>query len=305
MISVRGIFEAAKHSRWYSSDMTVFSCLACFLYAIMAGGNVLNGVVAFIGIFYAHMATNLYDDFDDYKILSKNPRFCEFVPDVKCDYLKNGKSTVWDLLFVIIIYCLIAFLTGVFLFLRAGWPVILLALIGGCIVLSYPKLSRKGLSEIAVAVAFGPLLFEGMYFVMTKSFSVGVLLLSLSIMMFTVGVMYVHTILDFDGDALADKTTIARRTGSKNAAMKGVVVIYTVGYLFLITFSFFSKVYYPLIALISIPAVVILYKSLSVYNSEATYSRNQIYLNVLTAAAKTMALFSFLISIGLFCNLIF
>ena len=197
MISFKGLFTVAKFSRWYSSDMTIFSCLVCFLYALAHDGNVLNGIIAFIGILLAHMATNLYDDYDDYKELLKDPRFEEFSPSVKCSYLRDGSATMQDLLAVISVYCGVALLVGVFLLFRVGYPVIFLALIGGIIVLSYPKLSRAGLSELGVGIAFGPLLFEGMFFVMTKTFSWQVLILSLSVVMFVIAVMYVHTILDF------------------------------------------------------------------------------------------------------------
>ena len=65
MISFRGILTVIKNSRWYSADMTVFSCLACFLYALGDQGCVINGVIAFVGILFAHMATNLYDDYSE------------------------------------------------------------------------------------------------------------------------------------------------------------------------------------------------------------------------------------------------
>ena len=249
------------------------------------------------------MAANLYDDFDDYKVLSKDPRFEEFTPDVKCSYLRKGDATMADLFCVVLIYCVLALLIGGLLFLRCGWPVLALAAFGGVIVLSYPKFSRAGLSEIAVGIAFGPLLFEGMYFVMTKSFSLDVFILSLAISMFTVGVMYVHTILDFEGDKAAGKKTIVQRIGDKETAMKGFVLIYSLGYFFLVLFSVVSQNYFSLGAFLTIPFVIMLYKALKAYNAEVHYSRNKDYLNVLTGAAKTMAIFAFFISIGLFVNL--
>lgn len=85
------------------------------------------------------MATNLYDDFDDYKVLSKDPRFEEFTPDVKCSYLRKGDATMADLFCVVLIYCVLALLIGGLLFLRSGWPVLALAAFGGVIVLSYPN----------------------------------------------------------------------------------------------------------------------------------------------------------------------
>lgn len=303
MISLKGFWSVFKHSRWYSSDMTVYSCLACFLYALTVGGNVINGLVAFVGILFAHMATNLYDDYDDYKILRDDPRFIEFVPDVKCSYLRDGSATYTDLLLVIIVYCMIALFSGAFLFIKCGWEVLFLGIIGGFIVLSYPKFSRAGLSEIAVGIAFGPLLFEGMYFVMTKDFSLNVFLLSLAISMFTVGVMYVHTILDFEGDRVSNKKTLVQRIGDKHASMKGFVLIYSLGYFFLGLFSLMTKAYFALIAFLTIPFVVMLYKALIAYNSEKIYSRNENYLRILTGAAKTMAIFALFISIGLFVKM--
>lgn len=300
MISLKGLLTVFKHSRWYSSDMTVFSCLACFLYALNANGDIINGFAAFVGILFAHMATNLYDDYDDYKILKNDPRFIEFVPDVKCSYLRDGSASSTDLLTVIIAYCGIALLTGIFLFLRCGWEVLLLAVIGGVIVLSYPKFSRAGLSEIAVGIAFGPLLFEGMYFVMTKAFSLNVFVLSLAISMFTIGVMYVHTILDYEGDRVSGKKTLVQRIGDKESAMKGFVLIYSLGYFFLCVFSIMSEIYYCMLAFLTVPFVVMLYNALKAYNSENNYSRNEKYLRILTGAAKTMAIFAFFISVGLF-----
>lgn len=304
-MSLKGLRTVFKHSRWYSSDMTVFSCLACFLYAISANADIVNGIVAFVGILFAHMATNLYDDYDDYKVLKKDPRFVEFVPDVKCSYLRDGSASLSDLLTVIIAYCGIAFLAGIFLFFRCGWAVLLLAIIGSGIVLSYPKFSRAGLSELAVGIAFGPLLFEGMYFVMTKTFSLNVFILSLAISMFTIGVMYVHTILDFEGDRVSGKKTLVQRIGDRKSAMRGVIVIYSLGYIFLNLFMLISKNYYCCFAYLSVPFWVMLYDELNAYNSETNYSRNEKYLRILTGAAKTMAIFTFLICIGLFCQLVF
>lgn len=300
MISAKGLWAVVKHSRWYSSDMTVFSCLVCFLYALGNSGNVVNGLVAFVGILLAHMATNLFDDYVDYKELIKDPRFEEFAPSVKCSYLRDGTSTMNDLLFVISAYCFVALVAGLFLFFRVGFPVIILALIGGIIVLSYPQFSKRGLSEVAVGIAFGPLLFEGMYFVMTKSFSLAVLVLGLAIVMPIIGVMYVHTILDYESDKLAGKKTLVQKLGSKGTAMSGFKVIYSLGFLFMVIFSIITKNYLCLFSVATIFFVTALYNSLSAYNSVAYYSRNEEYLKVLVGAVKVSSLFSFFLASAIF-----
>ncbi len=303
MISKSGVITVIRNSRWYSSDMTVFSCLVCFLYALSQNGDVINGLIACVGILFAHMATNLYDDYDDYKKLCMDPRFSEFAPKVKCDYLKANLATTNDLLTVIIAYCLIALLCGFILFLMTDLQVLILAFLGALIVLGYPKFSRLGLSEIAVGIAFGPLLFEGMYFTMTENFSFEVFILSLAIVMFTVGVMYNHTILDFESDRFAGKMTLVQKIGSKNKAMLGIWIIYSLGYIFLLLFSLFTKKYLCNLGFLSLPFVLILYKSLKDYNSSAYYERDGLYLSILKGSAKLMALFSFLISVGLFISI--
>ncbi|MFQ8627068.1 MAG: hypothetical protein ACLSA2_11765 [Candidatus Gastranaerophilaceae bacterium] len=133
-----------KNSRIFSLPMTLLSWLVIFVYSLKFNGNVINGLAALVGIACAHLATNLFDDYMDYKKLSDNSQKC------KCAYIKEGYATLDDVLRVVIIYCGIAFLTGVFLTYRAGFPVIALAFVGGMLTLLYAKLSQVGLSEVAV-----------------------------------------------------------------------------------------------------------------------------------------------------------
>ena len=197
---------------------------------------------------------------------------------------------------VVIIYCAFACLSGVFLLLRCGWPVIGLALIGGIITLVYAKLSQNGLSEVAVGLAFGPLLFEGVYFVMTGHFSFPVFIMSAAVVMFTIGLLYVHTLLDFEGDMYAHKKTLACRIGNKNAALKGVFVVYGLGYIFTIILAFMLKNYFILLTFLLVPLVFNIYNSLKTFTcGEDTadfYSR-------LLKARNLMVYYSFLITLFL------
>ena len=185
----------------------------------------------------------------------------------KCAYIKEGKATLNDVLKVVVIYLFISCMTGLFLFLRCGLPVIGLAVIGGIIALSYAKLSQRGLSELAVGITFGPLLFEGVYFVMTNRFSTEVFVLSLAVVMFTIGLMYVHTVLDFEGDMCSHKKTLACRLNDKNKAINGVFVVYGLGYLFTTILSVIMENYLILTTFILIPLILKMHKSLKTYTS--------------------------------------
>lgn len=270
--------------------MSILSWLVIFVFALKQGGNILNGIIALIGIVSAHLATNLFDDYVDYKVLPENSQRC------KCAYIKDGKATLNSVLKVVIIYLLIASICGFFLFLRCGFPVIGLAIVGGIIALIYAKLSQRGLSEFAVGIAFGPLLFEGTYFVMTKNFSLEAFILSLAVVMFTIGLMYVHTILDFEGDMCAHKKTLVCRIGNKNIALKGVFVVYGLGYLFTLILAVMLKNYYLLLTFGLFPLVFRMYNYLKTYTCGGEVS--EFYFRLLQAR-NLMVYYSLLITLFL------
>ena len=229
-----------ENSRIFSLPMTLLSWLVIFVYSLKDGGNVLNGIIALIGIAFAHLATNLFDDYVDYKKLTDNSQKC------KCAYIKDGKAALKDVLTVVVIYCAAASIAGFFLLLRCGLPVLWLGLVGAIITLLYAKLSQKGLSEIAVGTAFGPLLFEGVYFVMTGKFSFVVFIMSLAVVMFTVGLLYVHTLLDFEGDMASHKKTLVCR-------------------IFTLLLAFMLKNYFILVTFALVPFVFDIYNSLKTF----------------------------------------
>ena len=280
-----------KNSRLFSLPMTVLSWLVVFIYSLP--GDVLNGVLALFGIAFVHLATNLFDDYIDYKNLPYNCQQC------KCAYIKEGKATINDVLRVVIIYLTLAGIIGGILFLRCGLTVVILAIIGGGIALSYAQLSKRGLSEIAVGTAFGPLLFEGVYFVMRGKFSLEVLVLSLAVVMFTIGLMYVHTVLDFEGDLKEGKKTLVCRLGKKSLAIDGVFVVYGLGYLFTIITAIIIKNYSMILTFLLIPLIIDLHKSLKTFKCGGDVS--EFYFR-LFKARNLMVYYSSILAICLICK---
>ncbi len=258
-----------NNSRLFSLPMTLMSWAIIFVYSLRQHGNILNGVLALIGIAMAHLATNLFDDFVDYKVISANEDILKNTVKSKCAYIQDGSATLNDLLKVVCIYCSIAFVVGVILTLRCGLEIVWLAFIGGVITLSYAKLSSAGLSEIAVGTAFGPLLFEGVYFVMTGSFSMQVLVISLAVVTFTVGLLYTHTLLDYDGDMCAHKKTLCCRLGDKNKASILLLVLYGFGYFLCFVLAFYCIWY--LLPVLTCPFAVILYRLMQLYNKDKSF----------------------------------
>lgn len=259
-------------SRLFSLPMTILSWLVIFIYTLNSTqADILNGILALIGISTAHLATNLADDYFDYKQMLKDGNMMSTVVKNKCIYLKDGTASLNDVLRVVIIYCTISVITGIILTLRSGLDVIWLAVIGGILTLSYSKLSRIGLSEIAVGIAFGPLFFEGVYYVMAKEFSLDVFILSVAVGAFTVAVLYVHTVLDFDSDMISHKKTLCCRVGDKNKAMIPLYIFFTTG--FACAAALALRMHKPSVMLswIAIPFAVSVCNALKKYNKDKSF----------------------------------
>lgn len=259
-----------KNSRPYTIPITFLTWLVIFVYSLKQGGNILNGIIAYFGIALVHLATNLSDDYLDYKRLIKNGDFSKEEKASKCKYLKDGQATIKDLRNVIIILLIIAGVLGSILFFTAGWKVVLFAFAVLPIALFYSVLSSRGLGDIAVIAAYGPLMFEGVYYVMTKSLSLDVLILSLACSTFVNSILYAHMLMDYDGDVASGKTTLCTRLKTKENALAGLMVFYTIGYILIGYFALKVSNYWLFSTYITLILVLDLYNMMKLYNKDSS-----------------------------------
>ena len=84
LVKINTILES---SRIYSLPMTIMSWLVIYVFSVLGSGNWLYGLIALVGICFAHLATNVLDDYLDYKFLIKQVNFN------KEEYLKNTQKT--------------------------------------------------------------------------------------------------------------------------------------------------------------------------------------------------------------------
>lgn len=255
-----------NNARPYSVPMTFLSWLVIFCYSVKYGGNILCGIISLIGISLVHLATNLSDDYFDYKRLSCDEKFLNNSKEIKCRYLRNGQATIKDLRNIIILMLFIAAICGGILLLLSGWYVILFSLAILPIVLFYSQLSSKGFGDLAVILAYGPLMFEGVYYVMTKHFSLDVLFLSLGCAMFTNTVLYAHMLMDFDEDICSSKRTLCTIFKTKKKALNFMSFFYITGYISIIILAVKTHNYLYLLSLLTIPLVFELFELLKLYN---------------------------------------
>ncbi len=258
-----------NNSRPYTIPITSLSFLVIFIYSLEYGGDIWAGIIAYIGVSLVHLATNLCDDYFDYKKLIKNPEFC--AKDCKCRYLRDGVVTLDDLRNVIVIMLTIAAICGFLLLIISGYLVIIFALLALPIALFYSKLSSRGLGDLAVITAYGPLMYEGGYYSMTGKLSLEVLILSFACSIIVNTVLYAHMLMDFDDDIKANKTTLCTRLKTKDNALRFLLFFYVCAFVFINILIMLSDNYYLLLTYLTLPFIIILYKSLKIYNENPEF----------------------------------
>ena len=252
-----------KTTRAYSLPMSIMSWSVPFVFGIADKGNILYGIIALIGIIFAHLGVNMFDDFVDFLIAKKNANADGKIvlQKGKCTYLLNKELTLKQLALVICVLFTLAVLCGLYLTVKTGFTVVIITAIAGVIGLLYPLLSFVALGEIAVGVMFAPLLYTGVYYVMTGGFSLELFPVAISTGILTIGLLHAHMFLDIDYDKPNNKRTLCLLAGSKENAVRNQLYIMALGYINIIAFVLMQKIAnIYLITLLSLPTAVMLYK---------------------------------------------
>lgn len=193
-------------SRGYSLPTSLTGWLVCFAFCLQYNANILNGLIAVVGIICAHLGTNLFDDCID--TITK-------VPKQKCktEYLDKNIFSLKFIIIATLIYFFIAGCTGLYFTLKIGLKVPVIAFIAAIIILLYPRLNHYALGEAAVMTTYGPLLFAGTSLVMTGVISANALLVSIPVALLISNLLFVHSIMDYPFDKENNKKTLPVRLG--------------------------------------------------------------------------------------------
>lgn len=285
-----------KAARVYTIPMTVMSWLIAFVWAVSDGGNIFLGVLTLVGILLAHLGTNLFDDYLDYKKGIENIQNLK----EKCWYIKSGEATLSQTLAVVCVYFGLAVAIGLFLTLKVGLGVALIAFAAGILCLFYSPCTYVGLGEILVGLLFSPFLYLGTYYVMTHSFSRELMLMAISTGILVVAVLYTHMLIDYESDKADNKVTLCRLAGSKHNAFVLLVSMVLAAYLNIVALVYFKIFAYKfLLVFLSFPLALKLFglMKITIYDpkakSEECYFRKRI-----DASIQLMALFSVLVCIA-------
>jgi 1,4-dihydroxy-2-naphthoate octaprenyltransferase len=189
----------------------------CFA-ARMEGFSGALAILAVLGVVCGHLAANLFDDYFDY--LERKTDYRDHLKHEgfrarigKCLYLTSGRTTLATLRRVALGLALFAlFLGGVIFYFRG---MVIFWIMGATALLSLAysgpplRLSYRGLGEIAIGILFGPMNMLGVHYAACGEFSTPLALLSISIGLLVMNIVYVHSIMDFIPDKKLGKRTLA------------------------------------------------------------------------------------------------
>ena len=114
-----------------------------------------------------------------------------------------------------------ALAVGIYLTVHLGWPILAFALLGGAAAIFYEappiRWSYRGLGEVVIALAYGPLMVLGSSYLHSQAVSWSALLASMVPALLIMALAVVNAIPDFHQDRLVGKRNLVVRLGRKRA----------------------------------------------------------------------------------------
>ena len=164
--------------------------------------------------------------------------YCDFFQGADTDERKGPTRAVqaglisprWMLIATVLMFSITA-AASFALFLRAGWPFLLLGVISILFGVLYTagrfSLAYLGIADPFVLVFFGPVSVAGTYFAQTLELDGAAVVAGLGPGLIATGLLVVNNLRDIDEDRLANKRTLAVRFGAKFSRFQyaGCIVI--------------------------------------------------------------------------------
>lgn len=190
----------------------------------------------------------------------------------------------------------LAFLVGIYLVWRAGWPILIIGLLSILFAVLYTggpfPLGYTGLGDIFVLIFFGPVAVGGTYYIFAGHINRAVLLAGCALGMIATAILVVNNLRDMETDRRSGKNTLAVRFGGRFAKAEYLAMICGATLLpIIIYFTEGSHGWAILAALYIFPAIPVIRKVF-------TDADGHVLNDALAGTARLMAVFGFLFSLG-------
>ncbi len=248
-------------------------------------------LLTFIGLLLAHSAVNVLSDYFDYikgadtwKVLGSSR------------VLVDGLMRPGQHLALGIVLLLLALAFGLYFVFAVDYKILYFIIPGLILGVFYtaPPLGFKyrALGDIAVFLAFGPIMTLGVYYIQTREISLLPALLSIPIGLLTTAILHGNNFRDITEDISAGYKTLAGILGPKASSYY---------YAFLVLFAYLLTIYFIVKGFLPIAGIIVLLSSpIAVKNIKVSFNQalvNFTFLDLLTA--KLQLYFSTLLIAGL------
>ncbi len=188
------------------------------------GFHLLAALAALVGAIMIQVATNYANDYFDYRAGADagerlGPTRATQAGWVTPEAMKRATIIAFGL----------AFVAGIYLVGRGGWPIVIIGLssiLFGVLYTGGPyPLGYNGLGEIFVLFFFGPVAVAGTHYVQALEFSWVAAVVGLAPGLFSVGILTVNNLRDIVGDRKSGKRTLAVRFGATFAKWEYTISI--------------------------------------------------------------------------------
>ncbi|MBO8183370.1 MAG: 1,4-dihydroxy-2-naphthoate octaprenyltransferase [Archaeoglobus sp.] len=184
-----------------------------------------------VGVCLLHAATNVANDYFDYKSGTDNVNV-EFITPFSggSRVIQQGLMSPKEVLAEAIILFGLGALIGLYLTFARGITVLYLGIIGivsGFFYTAPPfKFASKGIGELLVGLNFGVLVVLGSYYVQTQSLAIEPLLASLPVSFLITAVLWINEFPDYKADRETGKLTLVVRLGRRKAVSIYTLLMY-------------------------------------------------------------------------------
>jgi 1,4-dihydroxy-2-naphthoate polyprenyltransferase len=202
-----------KAARLPSLVIAAFSCVLGIVLAWVDGrGNMLNSACVLAAGLALQAGVNLVNDFFEFRQHSVDDKIAAlgFSP-------ADRELLEWLIFLVGAAFFCLAWLIGLFLAWRTGWPLLCLGIFGfagGFFYTGEPlNYKRRGLAVVLVFFLMGVMMAAGSYYAVSATLSAGVVFVSVPLSLLVSLILLANELRDFESDTRYRIRTLAVRLG--------------------------------------------------------------------------------------------
>ena len=257
------------------------------------GFHLLSAIAAALGALLIQIGTNYANDYFDH---AKGTDTEERLGPLRVT--QAGLVTPGQMKAATAIVFGLAFLVGVYLVYRAGWPVVgigVTSILFGILYTGGPyPLGYNGLGDIFVLIFFGPVAVGGTYYVQSLAITWPVIVAGVGPGLLSVAILVVNNLRDLDNDKAGGKRTLAVRFGRRFTIAQYLTCLVGATLVPVVLTVWLSSYYWSLVAvLMLLPAIPAL--------RSVVRDRGAVLNDTLAATGRLLLIYSVLFSVGWIC----